>query len=618
MNKTINLMLPLPSIANVYTPSSLSLQRVKEQGSRNMQNSSVASAHSVLSYFPEGRSVEKQLQNPGSPDSAVSGLGYDSDCDIDDMLLHKTPSIGTQHVSSPSPTLDCINDTNFFEAKPKVEATGRKSVDVTDGPDKVDCKTSRSDYQRPDMNRIINELNSLPETKIKLPPPSPSSRKKEAARPDHIKRPMNAFMIWSQIQRRKIIEDTPSVHNALISRNLGKLWREQPEEVKKPFHIEAKRLRLQHMRDYPDYKYKPKKKVKPVPKTEQTVEQPSSNTTPVATDIKPPTKPTRKRKRTSSGNQKLESITTSSKLPMDRPASLKLTSSTASSLPVVPDQPQLDIPVIPECLHVNSQTKAEPHSIQSGNPFPKKVLTTCGSTQTNPQAATICPTQQRINFSPAADIVFNQVTDNATSVSPNNFEFMTVPSGCLELTAKTAFVKTENNNPAQGFPQIILLSPVQSIQSTLPGSNSIKPQPQALQPQQVQPTTATFQICSKPQSNPNHRFVPISPDINSNNVITIVNGQLQKGEVLAPSNYHTTYINNCTAPPNQLASQPPPCPQPQPTVTLKSERSFNTSDQCAVYQPMEPCFTTCNSKVSFIHIATFHLVKSQNKTGAYL
>ena len=581
----------------------------------------------LLNCFREGTDKEKSL-TPDSPDSAVSGMGCASDYDADDFP-NNTPDFSTLHAFSPSPTLDCINDTNFYQS-PGIKTEKPSDyfgLDLADNSDKVENDTSSKpdtpqsvclEYQRPDMTQIINELNNLPETKIKLPPPSPSSRKKEAARPDHIKRPMNAFMIWSQIQRRKIMEDTPSVHNALISRNLGKLWREQPEEVKKPFHIEAKRLRLQHMRDYPDYKYKPKKKVKPVPKTEQTVEQPSSNTTPVATDIKPPTKPTRKRKRTSSGNQKLESITTSSKLPMDRPASLKLTSSTASSLPVVPDQPQLDIPVIPECLHVNSQTKAEPHSIQSGNPFPKKVLTTCGSTQTNPQAATICPTQQRINFSPAADIVFNQVTDNATSVSPNNFEFMTVPSGCLELTAKTAFVKTENNNPAQGFPQIILLSPVQSIQSTLPGSNSIKPQPQALQPQQVQPTTATFQICSKPQSNPNHRFVPISPDINSNNVITIVNGQLQKGEVLAPSNYHTTYINNCTAPPNQLASQPPPCPQPQPTVTLKSERSFNTSDQCAVYQPMEPCFTTCNSKVSFIHIATFHLVKSQNKTGAYL
>jgi len=77
---------------------------------------------------------------------------------------------------------------------------------------------------------------------------------------NHIKRPMNAFMRWSQLERRKIISNCPDAHNAEISKNLGKKWRTLSEEEKRPFVEEAERLKMLHLREYPDYKYKPKKK----------------------------------------------------------------------------------------------------------------------------------------------------------------------------------------------------------------------------------------------------------------------------------------------------------------------------------------------------------------------
>jgi len=44
-------------------------------------------------------------------------------------------------------------------------------------------------------------------------------------RKTHVKRPMNAFMVWAQAARRRLGDKYPSLHNAELSKTLGKLWR---------------------------------------------------------------------------------------------------------------------------------------------------------------------------------------------------------------------------------------------------------------------------------------------------------------------------------------------------------------------------------------------------------
>jgi len=80
----------------------------------------------------------------------------------------------------------------------------------------------------------------------------------------HIKRPMNAFILWSQRERRKILDrqdQYATIHNAEISKLLGKRWKnELTDQDRQPFINEAERLRLEHMREHPDYKYRPRSK----------------------------------------------------------------------------------------------------------------------------------------------------------------------------------------------------------------------------------------------------------------------------------------------------------------------------------------------------------------------
>ncbi|NXA32110.1 SOX30 factor, partial [Eudromia elegans] len=85
-------------------------------------------------------------------------------------------------------------------------------------------------------------------------PDTPFSKDKSG----HVKRPMNAFMVWARIHRPALAKANPAANNAEISVQLGLEWNKLTEEQKKPYYDEAQKIKEKHREEFPGWVYQPR------------------------------------------------------------------------------------------------------------------------------------------------------------------------------------------------------------------------------------------------------------------------------------------------------------------------------------------------------------------------
>ncbi|KAG8160435.1 hypothetical protein KVR01_009971 [Diaporthe batatas] len=77
--------------------------------------------------------------------------------------------------------------------------------------------------------------------------------------PPKVPRPRNAFILYRQHHQAGVVLKYPGLANPEISKIIGELWREETEEVKNYWKRLAEEEKARHQRQYPQYKYQPRR-----------------------------------------------------------------------------------------------------------------------------------------------------------------------------------------------------------------------------------------------------------------------------------------------------------------------------------------------------------------------
>jgi len=72
-------------------------------------------------------------------------------------------------------------------------------------------------------------------------------------------RPPNAFILYRRAKQPTIVALHQGITNNEVSKEIGKMWHEEPMEVRLKFQKMAEAAKEEHMKKYPEYRYRPRR-----------------------------------------------------------------------------------------------------------------------------------------------------------------------------------------------------------------------------------------------------------------------------------------------------------------------------------------------------------------------
>jgi len=125
-------------------------------------------------------------------------------------------------------------------------------------------ETSKPVSTAPNVSRM------LPDTDVRLPSFAlpcgvAGPTKKEVAPNGKIPkvkkppRPPNAFILYRRAKQPTIVAQHQGITNNEVSKEIGKMWHEEPMEVRLKFQKMAEAAKEEHMKKYPEYRYRPRR-----------------------------------------------------------------------------------------------------------------------------------------------------------------------------------------------------------------------------------------------------------------------------------------------------------------------------------------------------------------------